>query len=189
MLADAFEVAMGAGAASAEVYWAPGGSRAADIEMPHGVAARHQRGADLGGRLASAFTELLSDPSDRAVVIGADCPDLDPAVIRQAFAALDGHDLVLGPARDGGYYLIGLRRPSPSLFEAVSWGTDRVLSETLERAASAGLGVETLQVLDDIDTPEDLVRFVARRSVSAPGPGRRTETALEELGLLPPRDR
>ena len=187
MLTDAFEVAMGAGAERVDVFWASVGNQAPDLAVPQGVAVRHQQGADLGERLAAAFAELLPDPADRAVVIGADCPDLHPAVIRQAFAALDDHDLVLGPARDGGYYLIGLRRPAPALFDRVSWGTDRVFAQTLEWAERGGLRVATLGVLADIDTSEDLVRFVARRSVSLPGPGPRTERALREMGLLPPR--
>jgi rSAM/selenodomain-associated transferase 1 len=187
MLADAFEVAMGAGAERLEVFWESGGNLAPDFALPEGVAVRFQHGTALGERLASAFADLLPDPADRAVVIGADCPDLNPAVIREAFTALDEHDLVLGPARDGGYYLIGLRRPAPALFERVSWGTDRVFAQTLERAERGGLRVATLGVLADIDTPEDLVRFVARRSVSPPEPGPRTESALREMGLLPPR--
>ena len=187
MLADAFEVAMAVGAERVAVFWESGGKQAPDFALPEGVAVRFQHGTGLGERLASAFADLLADAADRAVVIGADCPDLDPAVIRQAFAALDDHDLVLGPARDGGYYLIGLRRPAPALFDRVSWGTDRVFAQTLEWAERGGLRVATLGVLADIDTSEDLVRFVARRSVSPPGPGTGTESALREMGLLPPR--
>jgi uncharacterized protein len=187
MLADTLEVAVRAGADCLDLFWASDGEPAPDFAAPGGVAVRRQLGAGLGERLVSAFGQLLADSADRAVVIGADCPDLEPAAIRRAFAALEQHDLVIGPAHDGGYYLIGLSRPAPALFDQVSWGTDRVCAQTLERADRGGLAVATLEILGDIDTPEDLVRFVARRSVSSPGPGPNTEAALREMGLLPPR--
>jgi len=187
MLADALEGAMSADPGHVSVFWASAGDPPAGLSLPEGVAVRHQQGADLGERLSSAFAELLAGPGDRAVVMGSDCPDLGPAVLGEAFAALGDRDLVLGPARDGGYYLIGLRRPAARLFEGVSWGTDQVLAQTLERAERLGLEVARLAALDDIDSPEDLVRFIARRCVSPPGPGARTEAALRDLGLLPER--
>lgn len=187
MLTDALEAAAASGSDQAAVFWAPSDGPAPGFLVPEGVAVRHQHGAGLGQRLSAAFGELLEDPVDRAVVIGSDCPDLGPTALREAFAALEEHDLVLGPARDGGYYLIGLRRVTIPLFEGVSWGTDRVFAQTCDRAKRAGLRIATLDVLGDIDGPEDLVRFVAERSVSPPGPGARTESALREMGLLPPR--
>jgi rSAM/selenodomain-associated transferase 1 len=187
MLTDALEAATGARTGHVSLFWDSIGEMPGGLSLPEGVTVRHQRGADLGERLASAFCELLAGPGDRAVVMGSDCPDLGPAVIGGAFAALDQHDVALGPTRDGGYYLIGLSRPAPGLFEGVSWGTSHVLSQTLERAERLGLRVAGLAVLDDMDTPEDLVRFIARRCVSPPGPGARTEGALREIGLLPER--
>lgn len=171
MLADALAVAREAGTGRVVLYWAGETVEAPPFDVPDDVVVRFQEGTDLGGRLASAFADLLPAPGDRAVVIGGDCPDLDPPTIRSAFAALDHHDVAVGPASDGGYYLIGLRRPAPALFRGVSWGTDRALAETLDRAGHEGLTVRSLDTLSDLDTPEDLVRFVARRSVSPPGPG------------------
>jgi rSAM/selenodomain-associated transferase 1 len=187
MLTDALETAASSGTGKVSLFWDSIGDQSPGPALPDGVAVRHQLGADLGERLASAFAVLLAEPGDRAIVMGSDCPDLGPAVLVEAFAALEERDLVLGPARDGGYYLIGLRRPAPALFEEVTWGTGQVLGQTLERAEGLGLRVARLAVLDDIDTPEDLVRFVARRCVSPPGPGARTEEALRDLGLLPGR--
>ena len=187
MLADALSVAQEAGTDRIALYWTGDTAEVPAFDIPAGVDIRVQAGADLGERLTSAFADLVGSPGDRAVAIGADCPDLDPATVREAFAALDQHDVALGPASDGGYYLIGLRRRAPELFRGVSWGTDRVLAETLQGAAREGLSVHSLDTLSDLDTPEDLVRFVARRSVSAAGPGPRTEAALRELGLLPAR--
>jgi rSAM/selenodomain-associated transferase 1 len=187
MLADALSVARESGSDRVALYWTGDTVEAPAFDVPAGVDICAQAGADLGERLTAAFAAMLAGPGDRAVAIGADCPDLDPATVREAFAALDQHDVALGPASDGGYYLIGLRRPAPGLFRGVSWGTERVLAETLQGAAREGFSVHSLDTLSDLDTPEDLVRFVARRSVSAAGPGPRTEAALRDLGLLPAR--
>jgi hypothetical protein len=187
MLSDALDVAAGAGADEAQVWWAGLPEDPLPFPLPAGFAVRTQRGTDLGERLAGAFAELLADRVSRAVVIGTDCPDLGPATIREAFAALSERDLVLGPAIDGGYYLIGLRRPAPGLFPGMPWGTGDVLAETLARARHAGLDAGTLEPLADLDTPDDLVRLVARWCVAPPGPGRRTRASLEGLGLLPSR--
>ncbi len=110
---------------------------------------------DLGARMHHAFRELLRNAS-ATVIIGTDCPDLAPGILHAAFDALSTHDLVLGPATDGGYYLIGLRRPVPSLFNDMKWSTDQVLAATLSRASTLGLSVHMLPVLDDVDEPKDL---------------------------------
>jgi len=200
MLEDALEAAAASGADEAFLFWADGaadaavpahdpGGRAADhgavaVRIPSRVSEKHQRGADLGARLADAFEALLVSPDDRAVVIGADCPSLDAATVDQAFAELARHDLVLGPTRDGGYYLIGLRRPVPALFEGIAWSTPAVLGGTLERADRAALETVLLAMRDDLDTFEDLQRAVAgvRRGARV---GTATLTALRALGALP----
>jgi rSAM/selenodomain-associated transferase 1 len=113
---------------------------------------------DLGAKLIAA-TGTTSGPT---VVIGTDCPDLGPAVVQRAFEALRSADLVLGPASDGGYYLIGLNRPIPEVFIGVPWGTGGVCRLTQQIATNAGLSVTLLDVLDDIDVPGDLERFNRR---------------------------
>ena len=120
-----------------------------------------QQGKDLGERMASAFQAAWAKGSQRAVLIGSDCPALTPALIVKALAELEQHDLVLGPASDGGYYLIGLRRDLAPvvltfLFLDVIWGSPTVYRATLARAATAKLTTFTLQELHDIDRPEDL---------------------------------
>jgi rSAM/selenodomain-associated transferase 1 len=145
------------------------------------------RACDLGERLARAFDDLLVAPGDRAVILGADCPALDSDTLREAFAALAKHDAVLGPARDGGYYLIGLRRRSPDLFRDIEWSTARVLDQTVARAAQAGVTVQRLAALDDLDTPEDLLRWIAcRAGGGGPSTPRALDRTLRALGLLPP---
>ena len=112
-----------------------------------------QSGGDLGDRLVTAFADVAAP----TVVIGTDCPELTPGHIRSAFAALRSADVVLGPATDGGYYLIGLTSPQPHLFASIPWGTDRVCKVTLDYADSAGLRIEMLATLSDVDRPQDLL--------------------------------
>lgn len=185
MLDDALAVVAESAAEECYLYWADPPADQRGFETPDGVLARHQVGIDLGERLGRAFGELLTGPGDRVIAIGADCPDLAAGVIDEGFEALSACDLVLGPASDGGYVLLGLRRPEPGLFTRIDWGTDRVLEQTLERATLAGLETSLLSGLADLDTPNDLVRFVARRAFTSAPSGRRTEAALSGMGLLP----
>jgi rSAM/selenodomain-associated transferase 1 len=185
MLEDALDAGIGSGAQECFLYWAGLPPDPGDDDVPVRVMVRKQVGGDLGQRLARIFEELLVGGDDRVVAIGADCPDLGPGVIDQAFEALERCDLVLGPAADGGYVLVGLRRLAPVLFERVAWGTDRVLAQTLERAREARLEMVLLDERTDLDRPEDLVRFVIRRAFEEATHGRRTEAALRRMGLLP----
>lgn len=117
---------------------------------------RVQVGADLGERMRRALEDDLRTP---AVLIGTDCPDLDRSYLAAAFAALERHDLVLGPAADGGYGLIGLTRPLPDLFHHMRWGSAEVSGETLRRAGEAGLKAFCLPEIYDVDRPADWVRY------------------------------
>jgi glycosyltransferase A (GT-A) superfamily protein (DUF2064 family) len=89
-------------------------------------------------------------------IIGTDAPAVSREVVREALGALHDHDLAVGPASDGGYYLLALDRPRPELFEGVAWSTASVLADTFERAARLGLRVRLLRALTDIDTVADL---------------------------------
>ncbi|MEO1069865.1 MAG: TIGR04282 family arsenosugar biosynthesis glycosyltransferase [Cyanobacteria bacterium J06638_6] len=113
----------------------------------------------LGDRLGAAFQQSFDQGYSSAIAIGSDCPALDYGHLAAALASLTRVDVVLGPATDGGYYLIGLGRPELALFHAIDWGTDRVLTQTLAVAASQGLSVELLSPLTDIDRPEDLPQW------------------------------
>ena len=110
-----------------------------------------QGDGDLGARLARVPAPML--------LIGSDCPDLTPAHLIAASHALETAPAVLGPAGDGGYWLLGLARAMPQCFEAMPWGTATVAAETRARLASAGLAPIELDVLHDCDRPEDLVRW------------------------------
>lgn len=121
-----------------------------------------QVGQDLGERMKNAFAENFESGMEKVVLIGTDCPSLEGIHLAQAFEALDQSDLVIGPARDGGYYMIGMKRRADFLFEGITWSTELVLSQTLALAAEQGLQTSLLPVLEDIDTLEDWERYCSQ---------------------------
>ena len=122
------------------------------------VSLQEQCEGDLGSRQFDAIRRALEAGFTKAVIIGSDCPTLAASDIETAFESLEGSDLVIGPAQDGGYYLIGARRAIRSIFEGISWSTERVLKQTVERADEAGLSLELLDVKYDLDSYSDLRR-------------------------------
>jgi len=120
-----------------------------------------QQGADLGQRMAAAFCCLFTGKAEQVVLVGSDIPGIDAPYLQQALNLLDSHDLVIGPALDGGYCLIGFNRHSFTdiIFQQIPWSTDRVLELTLNAAKQAGLTVGLLPPLQDIDTVDDLQCF------------------------------
>lgn len=106
---------------------------------------------ELGHRMLDAFQTSLANGSGQAILIGTDCIEIDRTLLCDAFQQLETADLVLGPAKDGGYYLIGMKATHPILFEGISWSTAKVLQETLHKAKEAGLKVALLPLLADID--------------------------------------
>lgn len=139
-----------------------------------------QHGAGLGERMHHAIVNALNQGRS-AVLVGTDCPDLGADDIASAHGMLaTGQDAVLGPATDGGYYLIGLRRAQASIFSGIPWGTERVLELTRERLAAAGLSWSELPTRRDVDTPRDLdwlsrVQPELLAGLGLPGPGRRAD--------------
>lgn len=131
-----------------------------------GLPLRSQRGAELGARMADAMEQSLAS-APFAIIVGTDCPTLSSDYVRQAVRELAQHDLVLGPAEDGGYGLIGLRRPVAELFTEMPWGSKAVTAETLTRARQQQLDVQLLSTLWDVDTEADWQRFVALASSGA----------------------
>ena len=116
-----------------------------------------QPDVDLGGRMHAAVAESSAAGT---LVIGTDCPALTPDVLREAAAALREHDAVVIPAEDGGYVLIGLRRPVHAVFQHVEWSTDRVMAQTRRQLQAAGLTWRELAPLWDVDRFEDVERFL-----------------------------
>ncbi len=120
-----------------------------------------QHGADLGARMHHAFETALAHYA-KAIIIGCDCPSLTAADINHALTALtNANTLVLAPAEDGGYTLIGLNKPQPALFTNMLWGTHQVLTQTQHRAAQLGVNYHQLRQQWDVDTPEDWARYRA----------------------------
>lgn len=117
-----------------------------------------QQGDDLGARMHAAFARVRDGGFARCVLIGSDMPQLALATVERAFAALDETDLVLGPARDGGYWLIAARRPL-EVFDGIAWGTRDVLAATRARAAERRLTVTLLDEDFDVDEADDLARL------------------------------
>jgi len=122
---------------------------------------RHQGRGDIGRRMQRALADGFQEGYTSIVIIGADVPDISSAIIHQAFEELQKNSLVLGPAGDGGYYLIGVQKVNedqayPELFEAINWGTSEVLSQTIAAAQQLGIGYALLDTLKDVDRPADL---------------------------------
>ncbi len=111
---------------------------------------------DLGTRMARSLSLACQDNVDSVVIIGTDCPGLNAQLMAKAFKQLHAQDLVLGPALDGGYYLLGLRYFIPELFIGINWGTAEVLQQTVDIATQLNLSVAYLPQLADVDRPEDL---------------------------------
>jgi rSAM/selenodomain-associated transferase 1 len=131
----------------------------AENEIAHWLSddwtARPQGEGDLGERMHRAFIEAKGP----AIIIGSDCPQVELSDLRTAAKTLQARDAVIGPATDGGYWLIGLNAPCPALFENIKWSTSDVLPKTLEKANEAGLSVQLLRELTDVDTGEDWERW------------------------------
>ena len=128
-----------------------------DIAEKHSVALYAQSGEELGARMKNAFS-VLSE-SMPVLLMGTDCIAIDAKLLKRCAASLqEGHDAVFLPVEDGGYILVGLRKPIPELFRNIPWATGRVMGKTRRRAEELGLRTEEPEVLWDIDTPEDYTR-------------------------------
>jgi len=172
----------------------PEGSEAAlrPLLPPHWALVVRQ-GANVGEVLDASTTAFLADGHDCAIAVNADSPTLPTAFVAQAIAALraPGDRLVLGPALDGGYYLIGLKRPHPRLFQDITWSTPDVLARTCDRAAEIDLPVTLLPMWYDVDDGADFARLQAEMAGQAPrfvagGPARHTRALLAAQAGVPP---
>lgn len=125
---------------------------------------RPQRSGDLGDRLDRAFNRAFEDGFSEIAVIGTDCPDCGARWINAAFSRLNsetGRDIVIGPSTDGGYYLMALKSPAPALFQNIPWSKNDVFEKTAEAAKSAGLSLDSLPELSDVDHLCDWDRVIA----------------------------
>lgn len=143
-----------------------------------------QIGTDLGKRMDHAFCEAFLSGADQAVLIGTDLPDLTGKLIDQAFKSLDGHDVVIGPAIDGGYYLVGFKADAylPQIFQNIPWGTSDVFGQTIGILKRRHLRVYVLPPWRDIDEIEDLAVFYRTRKNRSEG-ARNTIAYLQSIGF------
>jgi len=118
-----------------------------------------QCGNGVGERMDNAIRDLLKTGAEKAVLTGADIPELSAEIIIRAFAALDDADVVIGPAGDGGYYLIGMKTPHPEIFRNIPWSTEKVYQKTVDNMNRMGLSYRTVTTLSDLDRKEDLEQF------------------------------
>jgi len=123
-----------------------------------------QRGKDLGERMNNSFIEAFNMKFERVILLGSDIPDLPLSIVTQAFRLLETNDVTVGPARDGGYYLIGFRNETfaPEAFEKIEWGGKTVLRNTLGRLKKSGCSIQLLPVWSDVDTLADAMALLER---------------------------
>jgi len=126
-----------------------------------------QLAGDLGVKISAAFHAVFDRGFKTAILIGTDCPDIDNNILSESFSLLEKTEMVIGPAADGGYYLLGLKKRHDNLFKGIDWGSDQVLSQTLSVAGNAHIRVSCLQELADIDRPEDLMKIKGISTFSA----------------------
>jgi uncharacterized protein len=149
----------GAGYAMAVAYSPADAAEDMRTWLGNGIQLMPQTGEDLGERLHNAFKDGFARGYKKIVIIGSDCPAVTQELIIEALHKLVRHDVVIGPATDGGYYLIGLRQAVPELFNGIAWSTDQVLAQTLKLCCSRRLSPALLPELRDIDHPEDLAFY------------------------------
>lgn len=119
------------------------------------------QGKDIGGCLSQALGVMFHSGYSKVLALSSDSPSLPIACLKQALASLDTHELVFGPALDGGYTLIGMKQPYPEVFSGIEWSSAQVLTQSLQRAAALGLSTALTPVWYDIDTAADLERLQA----------------------------
>lgn len=162
------------------VFFSPPGKASSVREwLGDTVPVQPQVGKTLGEKMQNAFSTVFGMDVEHAVLMGSDFPDLDLRIIDEAFAFLREKEVVIGPAEDGGYYLIGFRKDALAgdVFAAIDWGTATVFQETMQRLRDANLSSHVLQTWRDIDTPDDLAAFYHRSRANG-------RTHLKSMKLL-----
>jgi rSAM/selenodomain-associated transferase 1 len=154
-----------------------------ELTEPHGLI--RQRGRALGARLEAAFKDTFACGAQRVIAVGIDSPSMPAESLRAAFELLQRHDCVLGPALDGGYYLIGLSRPCPQLFRGIDWSQSSVYRDTVDIARQYGVSYGELPLWYDVDSAEDL-EFLVRdinqfRLAGDEERARHTESVLADI--------
>jgi len=154
------------------------------MEERQGVRLLDQVGEDLGQRLHRTFVDLFAKGYKQVIIVGTDVPALPLSVYQEAFAMLGRSDVVLGPALDGGYYLIGLTQPAEQLFAGVPWSTDQVLAVTQQQANALGLTIELTTAWRDVDTIADLQALITECREDDKKPKQHRTFSMRTAGTL-----
>jgi uncharacterized protein len=128
---------------------------------------KRQSSGDLGARMNAAFCAAFEEGAEKVLIIGSDCPELSGDVLESAFDMLDKADFVIGPVPDGGYYLLGMKTPDPSVFQGIIWSTDTVRADTIEKINALGKSYALLPLLTDIDEASDWEAYLQRSQTAA----------------------
>jgi rSAM/selenodomain-associated transferase 1 len=155
------------------------------MEERHGVRLIDQIGEDLGIRMERAFSVIFAMEYRSVLLVGTDLPTLPDSSFAKALHLLTDHDLVFGPSRDGGYFLIGLNRSAPQLFLDIPWSTDQVLAQTRCKANTLGLKTALLPMEQDVDTIDDLKALIRESGLRA-GPAAREKRQGGQVGRTIP---
>lgn len=164
MLISTVEACLGAAVGPVELCMSPSPDNPewADIVLPPSLELTHQGEGDLGHRMArAAHRALVNHGAQQILLVGTDCPQLSPALLRHAARRLNSLDALLHPTRDGGYALLGLRQFSECLFTDIPWSTPQVAALTQTRLAALGWHYQRAEQLQDIDEPQDLLWLTA----------------------------
>lgn len=169
MLLDVLELSGKLSGVETVVYWDCTEEALPRLGERFGCRSRRQVQGDLGARMQAAFAGMFASGHDLCCIIGSDAPDLPPPYVTEAYKLLAAKraDVVFGPSRDGGYYLLGLRQPRPGLFANISWSSAHVLEQSLAAADESGLTAALLPEWQDIDTVEDLQAYRERNRPAA----------------------
>lgn len=126
-----------------------------------------QSGNDLGSKMENAFQRLFAKGYEKIIILGTDCGELERGIVVEAFELLDTHEVVIGPARDGGYYLLGMKKMIADLFEDIPWSTEKVLFLTMEKLENQKISYELLEILSDVDRIEDWKKLKEKQKVKS----------------------
>ena len=186
-LRDTLDVARAVPHVNRLVHYAPDAAASYFALLAPDFGLRPQVGESLGPRLDQVLTRCLGEGFERAVIMDSDSPTLPAAFVAQAFAALDAADVVLGPCDDGGYYLIGLKRPQPRLLLEVQMSTRNVLRDTLALAEQIGARAALLPTWYDVDTVQELERLRADLAAEDNGVASHSRAFLSRLAPVSQR--
>lgn len=189
MLEDRIREISGLDGIDLAIAFTPANAGAAFIPLVRpGFSLFPQRGKDLGERLHNIFVDTFAAGYKAVAIVDSDTPDLPGAMMRESLVILlaQGSEVVLGPCHDGGYYLVGMCKPNPELFESIPWSTANVLETTLEKSVGIGLKTELLPPWNDLDAIEDLVAYYEKHNgaewLNNPC-GRKTHACLSSLDI------